>query len=198
MVSTTDFRRTVTTQAELDRALTDGVGFIDIRSEPDVWLSVRDPGSAIIGGVVVDHTQEPSDPAAWCEWHDVPVTDGKAVLHKAVRDDWTTGSDYDYEPVYAPGAELEAPDWRDNNFCGRGLHFSPRTWEARRYHPKSTRFVAVEVDVADLRPLPGFAPKAKAPRCRVLYEVNIDGQPVPTVRSMEGRPDEEHNFNSGI
>lgn len=136
--------------------------------------------ATVTGGTVINHTREPSDPVAWCAWHDVSVNDGKAILYKAVGDDWTTGDVWDYQPVYAPGAELEVPDWRDDFRCGGGLHFSPHTWEALSYHSKSTRFVIVEVDVADLRPIVGSTPKAKAkaPRCRVLHEVDIDGNPV--------------------
>lgn len=153
-------------------------GFATVEATSRVAVHLHSRKTTVTGGVVIDHTQEPDSPAAWCDWHDVTVIGGKALLYKAVRDDWTTGDVWDYQPVYAPGADLAAPDWRDDHACGGGLHFSPHTWEARSYHPSATRFVAVEVDAADLRPILGAAPKAKAPRCRVLHEVDIDGEPV--------------------
>lgn len=161
-----------------DSATVTAWGYSKVTASSRVAIHKRSGRSALTGGVIIDHTQNPSEPIAWCAWHDVPVTNGKAILHKAVGDDWTTDSIYSYQPAYTPGAELEAPDWHDDNRCGGGLHFSPRPWEAQYYYFAATRFVAVEVEVAYLRPVPGSAPKAKAPRCRVLYEVDINGRPV--------------------
>lgn len=152
--------------------------FATIRASSHVIVHRHSDEATISGGIVIDHTQKYLDPLEWCAWHDVPVTEGKALLHKAVGDVWTTESYYDYQPVYSPGSVLEAPDWIDDNNCGGGLHFSPRPWEARSYYLNTTHFVVVEVDVADLRPILGLTPKAKAPRCRVLYEVDVDGNPL--------------------
>ena len=271
---TTDYSRTVTTQAELAQAIADGVTFVDIRSERGVWLMVRACGSSTVracgsstvraygsstvtaygsstvtayssstvtacdsstvtacdsstvtaksrvavhlhtgcatvaGGVVIDHTQEPADPAAWCAYHDVTVTEdwvdcpdcttGKitalrasgdycdtcggrgdsvkvriATLYKAVDDAWTTDRGADYTPGTLP----ICPDWRDDNDCGGGLHFSPSPAESLAYHPDATRFLAVGVAVATLRPILGSTPKAKAPAVvRACVQVDIDGQ----------------------
>ena len=131
--------------------------------------------ATLSGGVVIDHTAEPSDPAAWCAWHDVPVVDGIATLHKAVDGQWTTDRGTDY----APGALPACDDWRDDNKCGSGLHFSPLPIHALIYHPTATRFVAVGVLVDELRPILGSTPKAKAPRVVVACrEVDIDGREV--------------------
>ena len=248
---TTDCIRTVTTQAELDQAITDGVTYIDIRSKQGIWLRVRAHGSStvraydsstvtacdsstvtaydsstvraydsstvtaydsstvtaksrvavhlhtgratIAGGVLIDHTQEPADPAAWCAYHDVAVaddwvdctvcTDGKVVT--LASDDYcdTCGGRGGvvkvsvatlYKAVndrwttdrgfdYSPGALPTCPDWQDNNTCGGGLHFSPTPAAALAYHREATRFVAVGVAVETLRPILANPPKAKAP-----------------------------------
>ncbi|ORV20026.1 hypothetical protein AWB98_29190, partial [Mycolicibacterium conceptionense] len=72
-------------------------------------------------GQVIDLTTiNFDDPATWCEFHGVTVTDGIAYLYKAVNREWTTGRGVDYSPGTLP----EAPDWdatwRD---CGKGLNF---------------------------------------------------------------------------
>ena len=103
------------------------------------------------------------------------MADGIATVYKAVDDRWTTDRGTDYSPGTAP----EAPDWRDDRECGQGLHFSPTPWEARAYHPEATRYVAVGIAVADLRPILGGTPKCKAPRVVVACrEVTIDGEAV--------------------
>ena len=233
--------RTVTTQAELDKAIADRIDYIDIRSERGMWLDVRACDSStvracdsstvracdsstvtaygsstvtaydsstvtaygsstvtaygsstvtaksrvavhlhsgratIAGGVIIDHTQEPDDPAAWCAWHDIDITDGIATVYKAVNDRWTTGRGTDY----SPGALPSCDDWSDDNECGGGLHFSPTPVQALAYHGEATRFVAVGVAVADLRPILGSTPKCKAPRvARACVEVDINGREV--------------------
>jgi hypothetical protein len=129
----------------------------------------------VAGGVLIDHTQEPTDPAAWCAWHDIDVTDGIATLYKAVNDKWTTDRGTDYQPGSLPSCD----DWIDNNSCGGGLHFSPLPIQALSYHPTATRFLAVGVAVSDLRPILGGTAKCKAPRVvRACVEVDIDGNPV--------------------
>ena len=257
--------RTVTTQAELDAALAEGVDCVDIYSPSGAWLEVRFTGSATVqaygsamvrargsamvrardsatvqaygsamvrardsatvqaaesatvqaygsamvqaadsatviargsaivwatsrvaihlhsshatihGGVLIDHTAEPSETPAWCQWHDVSVVDGIATLYKAVSDSWTTDHGTDYTPGTLPACD----DWRDDNNCIGGLHFSPLPIQALAYHPEATRFVAVGVRVDELRPIPGRIAKAKAPRVVVACrEVDIDGKDV--------------------
>jgi hypothetical protein len=82
--------------------------------------------------------------------------------------------------MYTPGSKPSAPDWRDDTNCGGGLHFSPTPMQAQAYAEDATRFLAVGVKVADLRPIPGGTAKCKAPRVvRACVEVDIDGKPVP-------------------
>ena len=218
--------RTITTQAELDRAIDDKVDYIDICSDRGVWITVtacdsatvracdsatvtacdsatvRACGSATVtaydsatvraqsrvavhlhsgraridGGVLIDHTQEPSEADAWCAYHAVRVEGGVATLYKAVDDAWATSRGFDYQP----GATPSAPDWSAVPSCGRGLHFSPSPIEALAYKPDATRFVAVGVALDTLVPILGVGtPKAKAPAVVVACrEVDMDGREV--------------------
>lgn len=100
---------------------------------------------------------------------------GIATVYKAVDDGWSTGRGVDY----SPGSKPAAPDWRDDNNCGGGLHFSPSPHQALTYHPDATRYVAVGVKVADLRPIPSGTAKCKAPRVvSACCEVDLDGNPI--------------------
>jgi len=146
-----------------------------VRAKSRVAVHLHSGRATIAGGVIIDHTQEPIEPAAWCAWHDIDITDGIATVYKAVNDGWTTDRGTDY----APGALPSCDDWIDNNQCGGGLHFSPTPIEARAYHREATRYVAVGVTVADLRPILGVTPKCKSPRVvRACVEVDIDGREV--------------------
>ena len=146
-----------------------------VAARPRVAVHLHSGRAHIAGGVLIDHTQEPTDPAAWCTWHEVTVTDGTATLYKAVDDQWTTSRGTDYSPGTLPTCD----DWSDDSECGGGLHFSPSPMEASAYYPEATRFLAVGVAVDTLRPILGSTPKAKAPcvvtACR---EVDIDGREV--------------------
>ncbi|AYF30636.1 hypothetical protein CSH63_24965 [Micromonospora tulbaghiae] len=133
--------------------------------------------ATVTGGVLIDLTQlDLANPAAWCDHHGVTVTDGTAVLYKALGDDLTAGQEYGKPTVYTVGQTVTCDDWRDDDDCGGGLHFSPTPHQASQYHYNATRWLAVEVDVATLRPIDGGTPKAKAPSCRVLREVDAFGR----------------------
>ncbi len=150
-------------------------GSATVRATPKVAVHLHSGCCTIAGGVLIDHTIiDLTDPQTWCDYHGVPTVDGIATVHKAVDDDWTTGRGTDYRP----GATPSAPDWRDDHECGGGLHFSPHPWQAREYMLDASRFVAVGVAVADLRPILGATPKCKAPRVvSPCVEVTIDGTP---------------------
>ena len=147
-----------------------------VEAAPMVAIHLHSSAAVIKGGVVIDVTTVTSDPQAWCDYHGVTVSKaGVATLYKAVDDNWTTSYGFDY----SPGKKPSAPDWRDDNECGGGLHFGPTPRQAREYHPSAARFVAVGVKVADLRPIGGGTAKAKAPRVvRACVEVDIDGERV--------------------
>jgi hypothetical protein len=126
--------------------------------------------------VIIDHTGvKDMDGAAWCEYHGVKVERGIATLYKAVNNEWTTSRGTDY----SPGAKPSCDDFRDTDACGHGLHLGPTPRHARCYFDQATKYVAVGVKVAELRPINGGTPKAKAPRVvRACVEVDVDGKPV--------------------
>ncbi|MFT4225339.1 hypothetical protein, partial [Micropruina sp.] len=152
-----------------------------VEASPYVAVHLRSARAKVSGGVIIDIAAlDLTDPQIWCDYHGVTVADGIATLYKAVGDNWSTDRGFDY----SPGAKPSAPDWRPDNECGHGLHFSPRPSQSRTYYTAATRYVAVGVALADLRPIFGFgAAKAKAPRvvtpCR---EVTIDGDPVEAAK----------------
>ena len=159
-----------------DSATVRASGSATVEAGSHVAVHLHSGRAHIAGGVLIDHTAlDLTDPQTWCDYHGVTVADGIATLYKAVGDGWSTGRGTDY----SPGSLPEAPDWRDDHECGGGLHFSPHPRQSRSYYPEATRFLAVGVALADLRPIAGGTPKAKAPRvvapCR---EVDVDGREV--------------------
>ena len=111
----------------------------------------------------------------WCSFYGVDISDGTVVLHKAVNDDFTSPHGTDYSPGTTPVAE----DWDGGKAeCGGGLHFSPRPFMARSYHPEATRFVGCPVALEDIAVHPdGNHPdKVKAKGCcGPTFECDIDG-----------------------
>ena len=144
-----------------------------VEASSHVAVHLHSGHAKVSGGVLIDHAAlDLTDPQAWCDYHGVPVADGIATVHKAVGDSWSTDRGTDYSPGTLPACD----DWTDNNDCGGGLHFSPHPWQSRDYYPDATRYVAVGVALADLRPILGGTPKCKAPRVVVACrEVNVDG-----------------------
>ncbi len=134
----------------------------------------------IAGGVVIA-VQRPTTVEDWCAFYGIPVTDGIAVLFKAVRDDYRSS----HGLLYSPGTQPEAPDWdggRDE--CGGGLHFSFHPSAARDFDQKATRFLACPVALAEIRaPKTGDAHpnKVKARRiCGPIVEVDRYGKSIQT------------------
>ena len=129
-------------------------------------------------GHLIDMTTvDLADPATWCSYHGVTVTDGIVTLYKAVDNKWTTGRGADY----SPGSMPEAPDWRADDQCGGGLHFGPTPRHARDYQPRASRFVEVGVRLDEMRPIASDGTVAKCKARRVVVacrEVTIDGAPV--------------------
>jgi hypothetical protein len=135
------------------------------------------------GGVVIDLTQlDMTDPTTWLDFHGVTVTDGAAVLYKAVDADLRAGQDY-ISTAYPIGETVTARDWEASGRCGHGLHFGVSPSHARRYFngAGAPRFLEVAVPVEDLVGLEG---KCKARSCTVVREVDMHGDPVETATKV--------------
>jgi hypothetical protein len=109
---------------------------------------------------------------------------GKLIVFKAVNDILLSshltyrGSIRGTQTRYPIGETVTAPDWDGLARCGGGLHFGPNPEIARSYQSFSetaTRYLACEVSV---RGMVVIGDKVKAESCRVLYEVDHDGNPV--------------------
>ena len=108
----------------------------------------------------------------WAAYHGIPIADGRIRLAKAVRDDYRSAHDMSYKV----GSEVTAPDWTTTRACGGGLHLVAQGWQGISYDPSATRFVAVEVAIADLVVIDGE--KVKARTLRVLHETDAYGVPL--------------------
>ena len=159
-----------------DSATVSAFGSATVKATPKVAVHLHSADVTVAGGVIIDVSKPLLDGREWCEHHGVTVTKaGIATVFKAVDDNYRSG----YSTSYVPGTKPAAPDWRDDNDCGGGLHFSPSPVQALAYAEDATRFLAVGVKVADLRPIPGGTAKCKAPRAaKACVEVDLDGNPV--------------------
>jgi len=151
-----------------------------VRASKYVAVQDHGPATTINGGVIIS-IRRAETPTDWCDFYGVDVVDGLATLYKAVDDAWRGG--YGADISYEPGATPEAPDWKPDDMCGHGLHFSPRPFMARAYHENATRYVACPVRVDDMVLL---GDKVKAPRVAApCWEVNEDGEPVTASRRLK-------------
>jgi hypothetical protein len=131
----------------------------------------------------------------WCAYYGVPVTNGTAVLYKAVNDDFSSKWRSNTLPngvSYAPGSKPEAPDWDGGKAeCGGGLHFSPSPSSALMFHAGAQRFVACPVAIDDIvvHKDPEYPAKIKARAvCAAIYEVDLNGDPVKENTNAVPRP----------
>ena len=140
------------------------------------WAAVHIHSSraTVTGGHIIDITDlDLTDPWTWCKYHGIYIDDdGGAHLYKAVDSDLRAGHFWRLT-TYTIGATIKPEQWRDDNYCGHGLHASPTTLQAHSHYPEATRFLEVVCPVADLRPID--AAKAKAPLFLVLREVSLTG-----------------------
>mgnify|MGYP000219832752 FL=1 len=142
-----------------------------------VAVHLHSAKATVQGGVVIDITAlDLTDPATWLDYRGVKVTDGKALLYKAVDSDLCAGQAY-MKTTYQIGEVVTAADWEATKRCGQGLHFGVSPMAAAGYFngDGEPRFLAVEVDAAGVVPLDD---KCKAQSCTVLREVDRWGDPV--------------------
>ena len=147
-----------------------------VEASSHVAVHLHSASVTVSGGIAIDVAAlDMSDPRAWCAYHLIGVGE-TAVVYKAVSGDFIAGQRH-IETHYTIGETVVASDWRSDPECGHGLHFSPSPRQALIYYmggdETSVRFLACEVTVSDVVPL---GDKVKAPSCRVLHEVDIDGQ----------------------
>jgi hypothetical protein len=153
-----------------------------VHASSHVAVHLHSGRARVDGGHLIDHTTvNQHDPGSWCDYHGVTTAevDGIAVatLYKAVRDDLRSAHGFAY-PI---GETVACDDWRDDGDCGHGLHASPHPHLAADYDSHATRYLEVQVALAELRPLPGAgAAKCKMPRLTVVAEVDQHARPLAT------------------
>jgi hypothetical protein len=146
-----------------------GPGVAVLPHGPNVGLSGEHTGKAVRFRTATE----------WCDYYGVEVSDGIAILYKAVDDNF----DSYHGTSYRPGTEPQAEDWdggRDE--CGGGLHFTSQPTFAVPTTDDATRFVACPVRLDDIvvHPKSVYPSKVKARGvCAPVYEVSASGAPVP-------------------
>jgi hypothetical protein len=135
-----------------------------------------DRGASATGGMQT--TVRRHTPAEWCDYYDLPVSDGVVVLFKAVGDNFRSLR----EGNYTPGTVPVADDWDGGEReCGGGLHFSPTPRHAKSFNPGAKRFVACPVALSDfvVHPEGDYPEKIKAAGCCApVWECSITGERV--------------------
>ena len=148
-----------------------------VRAGRYVAVHLHSQSVMLSGGVVIDMTAlDRSDPATWCDLNGIDVTDGRALVYKAVDADLNAGHGYAVT-AYPIGETVTAPDWSKSAGCGRGLHFGRSPMAAAGYHrgDSGPRYLACEVDLSEVVVLND---KIKARSCRVLHEVDRHGREI--------------------
>ena len=148
-----------------------------VRAGAFVAVHLFSAHASISGGVVIDVSElDLYDATWWAKYRGVDVTDGRALVYKAVDAELNAGHRHTLT-AYPIGGTITAPDWQASTSCGAGLHFGRNPREAHDYYTGSTaaRFLEVEIDLSESV---GLDEKVKSRSCRVIREVDIDGQPL--------------------
>jgi hypothetical protein len=120
-----------------------------------------------------------STPVEWCDYYGAQVTDGVALLYKAVDKDYMSSRGGNY----APGTTPSVPVFKAEPECAAGaLYFSPTPRHTHEFVTHPGRYVACPVRLEDIvtHPYGQYPAKVKAIGCCApVYEVDIDGVPVP-------------------
>ena len=121
------------------------------------------------GAVILKTPESVKTVEEWIDYYDCAGSEeGAMEVYKRVGDDLAS----ERGVVYAIGTEVACDDWNDRAECGGGLHFSPSAGATRRYSSGS-RVLLCEVQAADVVLL---GDKLKAPACKVIAEVDEDGE----------------------
>ncbi len=164
-----------------DSATVEASDSATVRASKFVAVHLHQHTVTVEGGVVIDCTalHETSDAAAWVEVHGAEADpDGAtAVVYKAVNAQLRSQHGF----TYTPGQTVVAPDWRQADECGFGLHFGATPHHADAYYGlPDVRFLACRITLAEAIGITGRwdTPKIKARSCVVLHEVDRAGRPV--------------------
>ena len=145
----------------------------------------RSPNAKVSGLLVVQAFEQSTEPMDWLKSVGAKVSRGKAILYKRTGPEFET----QYGIRYVPGTGVEAPDWDGGNHeCGGGLHFCGDPAACDLFRDKEgDRYVACEVVVADIvvHARPDYPDKIKARRCKVLYEVDREGNRIEEAPASE-------------
>ena len=130
--------------------------------------------------ITIHTTTDATTPTRWATENGAPVSGGEVKLYKALPDDLTSGLLYGRPTVWAVGEEVTCDDWRADDKCGGGLHLSPtpgHAWQHLDYETRP-RFLECVAPIDTIIPLHGDVAKCKAPRVRVVREVDMAGHQV--------------------
>lgn len=115
----------------------------------------------------------PASTLEWCQEHDVRITDGQAVMYKAVND----FDESVHGTHYTPGTTASCDDFVADGQKGHGLHFSPTPGQARLFAPSATQIAEVLVPVGDIDIISDD--KVKAPAAECVRRRALDSLPEP-------------------
>ena len=105
----------------------------------------------------------------FCHFYDIPIKDGKCLLYKRVRRDYTDYFSGKYS--YAIGSIVTALDWDCNPLivCGRALHLAP-TIDLSAQWNEDGRLLLCEVDLKDMSVFPYNISQVRCRSVLVLQE----------------------------
>ena len=122
------------------------------------------------GAVILKTPKDVESLEDWIDYYGLKGTRAKIVVFKLVHDDLQS----EHGALYEIGTKVTAECWSSEPFCGGGLHFSPSPSATHRYG-KGTRYLRCEVLRKDVVLL---GDKLKAKACKVICEVDVDGEPL--------------------
>ena len=138
-----------------------------------VGVERHDASSVDLPGAVILRTpEEITGLDDWIDYYGLESTNKEFIVYKLVDGVLRSGRG----TLYTIGKRVNCPDWSDAAQCGNGLHFSPSPSATHKY-ADGTRYLACRVRKNDTILL---GDKIKAKSCKVLYEVDLDGEKIET------------------
>jgi hypothetical protein len=142
---------------------------------PETAVNIYGTSSKIEGGRQL--FIQINTPELWCEYYDVEVLNGRALLFKGVKDGFRSDRGGDYTPGTIP----ICPDWDGGEIeCGKGYHLSPHPQMTKEFCTP-THFIAGWVNLSDMAVHEdGQYPQ----KCKIhkyaapVWECDVDGKPI--------------------